>query len=90
MLLLVWNNELYLYDLRIIRYFSEFMAAIFNVGYIMMVGIVLDLVYVKGSLEKDNNIYDLLMALYLGYNLFLHAPTFIVNFFIVAKELTLN
>ena len=30
------------------------------------------------------------MALYLGYNLFLHSPTFIVNFFIVAKELTLN
>lgn len=30
------------------------------------------------------------MALYLGYNLFLFSPTFIVNFFIVAKELTLN
>ena len=28
----------------------------------------------------------MMLALYLGYNVFLHAPTFLVNFFIVAKE----
>lgn len=88
--LLVWNNSVYLYDLRILRYFSEIMAIIFNFSYVFMIGVTLDLIYVKGALEKDNNIFDVLMALYLGYNLFLHSPTFIVNFFIIAKELTLN
>lgn len=87
MLLLVWNNEMYLYDFRLLRYFSELMAIMFNLAYIMMVGITLDLVYVKGAFEKQDSLFDMMMALYLGYNLFLHSPTFLVNFFIVAKEL---
>ena len=50
MLLLVWNSTLYLYDLRLLRYFSEFMAIVFNVAYIMMIGVTMDLIFVKGSL----------------------------------------
>lgn len=52
MLLLVWNNEMYLYDFRLLRYFSELMAVMFNLAYVMMAGITLDLVYVKGAFEK--------------------------------------
>ena len=90
MLLLVWNVELYLYDCRIMRYISEMSAIAFIVGFVMMSGVELDLVFVQGALEKDNNVIDLLSALVLGYNLALHAPTLIVNVLIVGKELTLN
>lgn len=90
MLMLVWNWEFYLYDLRIIRYISEAEAIIFGLLYIFFVGVEIDLVYIKGRLDKDDNIYDLLMALIFGYNLAMWAPTFITNFLILEKELTLN
>lgn len=90
MLLLVWDVEIYLYDFRILRYFSELGAFTFAAAYLTMVGMWLDLVFVQGSWEKDVNIFDLLGALFVGYNLGLHAPTMIVNVLIIGKELTLN
>lgn len=90
MLMLVWNWDLYLYDFRIVRYLSELYALIFIFAFLIMSGIELDLVFVKGKLDKTDNIFDLLSALFIGYNLALHVPTFLVNVIIVLKELTLN
>lgn len=90
MLMLVWNWDLYLYDLRIVRYLSELYALMFIFAFLIMSGIEIDLVFVKGKLDKTDNIIDLLSALFIGYNLALHVPTFLVNAIIVMKELTLN
>lgn len=90
MTFLVWNSDIYLYDLRIIRYLSELYAIIFLLGFVLMSGVELDLVYVKGALDKSDSIYDLLSALFIGYNLALFAPTLIVSVIIIGKELTLN
>jgi len=90
MLMLVWNWDLYLYDFRIVRYLSELYALMFIFAFLIMSGIEIDLVFVKGKLDKTDNIIDLLSALFIGYNLALHVPTFLVNVIIVMKELTLN
>lgn len=85
--LLVWNNEMYLYDFRIVRYLSLLCAVLFSAFFLLMIGVELDLVFVNGS---EDNLIDLMSALFLGYNLALHTPTLLVSVIIVAKELTLN
>lgn len=90
MLMLVWNFDVYLYDLRLIRYLSAFCALIFVIGFILMTGVELDLVFVKGAAQKADDVFDLLGALFLGYNLALLTPTLIVSVIILGKELTLN
>jgi hypothetical protein len=51
MLLLVWNVDIYLYDLRIIRYLSLLYAVVFLAMFVLFAGVELDLVYVRGALE---------------------------------------
>ena len=88
--MLVWNFNLYLYTFRIIRYIVFFEAISFLFLYLMMLGVFLDLYFVKKYLNEKNDIYDLFITLFTGYNLGLLAPTAFINFAIIVKELTLN
>ena len=90
MFFLSWNFEIYIYDLRIIRYISLITAVIYDAFYIIMAGTALDLVFVKGKVEDETNIYDVTRALILGYTSVLFLPTFGSNAYIVMKELTMN
>lgn len=90
MLLLLWNNEIYIYDFRIVRYMSFFVAIAFDIFYLVMAGTSADLVFVKGKAEDDANVYDILLALILGYSSIFLLPTFMENAMIVMKELTMN
>ena len=91
----MWNFDIYLYDLRILRYISELEAIIFNGFYILMAGTVLDLIFNGrlgiGSVEVDSsNFIDMLIAIILGYLLIEFFPTAYLNSAILVKELTLN
>lgn len=89
---LVWNVDIYMYDLRIVRYISELGALVFVVGFVMYTGVEIDLVYVRGALSRQQapNVFDVFSALFIGYNLALHVPTFLVNAIILLKEVSLN
>lgn len=95
MILLVWNIDLYLYDLRILRYISLLEAILFNLIYIMMVGTELDLYYNRGlgigNVHLDDSaIFDVMLAIFNGYMLIEFTPTAFVNATIILKEMTMN
>ena len=95
MMLLIWNTDIYLYDLRILRYLSELEAIVFNAIYILMIGTELDLIYNGrlgiGELNVDSsNLIDMFLAIFIGYMLIEYFPTFYVNTSIIIKEMTLN
>lgn len=88
--LLLWNTDVYLYDLRILRYVSLTSAIVFNVLYFTGICGEADLIFVKGRMEKTDNPIDVFISLVTGYVLLDLAPTFYVNLLIALKELTLN
>lgn len=90
MILLLFNWELYVYDFRIVRYASFFLAIVFNILYILMAGSAADLIFVKGKWDDTDNFYDIFWALLLGYCSVLYVPTFHTNLMIFLKELTMN
>ena len=90
MWLLLWNTEVYLYDLRILRYISLFSAITFNVLYFTAICGEADLIFVKGRMEKTDNPIDVFLGLVTGYIILDLIPTAYVNFLIVLKEITLN
>ena len=90
MLLLLWNNEIYIYDFRILRYMSLMAALAFDFCFVIMAGTAVDLIYVKGKAEDDTNVYDIFFALIVGYSTLFLIPTFLENAMIVMKELTMN
>ena len=47
MVLLVWNNNFYLYTLRVIRYIVSLEALAFLFLYIITLGVFLDLLFLK-------------------------------------------
>ena len=56
----------------------------------MTLGVFLDLLFVKKLLNQKNDIYDLFITLFTGYNLGLFVPTAFINYSIILKELTMN
>ena len=88
--LLLWNEDIYLYDLRIIRYFVLLGAITFDFFYFGFFGMELDIVLIDGVHYKDNNLIELLLALIIGELLIYYAPTAVVNTFIILKEMTLS
>lgn len=95
MLMLIWNFDIYLYDLRLLRYFSELQAIVFNAFYILMLGTELDLIYNGrlglGELYVDaSNVFDMMLAVVIGYLLIEYFPTAYINTAIIVKEMTLN
>ena len=90
MFFLSWNFEIYIYDLRIIRYFSLIAAVMYDIFYVIMAATALDLVLVKGKMEDEANIYDITLALTLSYTSILFLPTFMENALIFLKEMTMN
>ncbi len=86
----MWNTDVYLYDLRIVRYLSLISAIIFNIFYFTGICGEADLIFVKGRMEKTDNPIDVFLGLITGYILLDLAPTAYVNLLIVLKELTLN
>ena len=89
-MLLLWNNSIYLYDLRILRYASLLLAIVFNFLYFTGLCGGFDLYFVKGRMEKTDNPIDVFLTLIVGYVLLNLSPTAFVNFVIVLKELTMN
>ena len=55
----------------------------------MLLGLV-DLIFIKGKHEKDDDLMDILVATFLGYSIITFGPTAYVNFEIVIKEMTMN
>lgn len=90
MLMLVWNFDLYLYTFRVIRYIVFVEAIGFLCLYLIMLGVFLDLYFVKKYLNEKNDIFDLFISLFTGYNLGLFAPTAFINLCIIFKESTMN
>ena len=90
MWILLWNTDVYLYDLRILRYSS--LASAFTFGLIYFIAICgeADLIFVKGKLQKTDSAIDIFLGLITGYIIVDLFPTFLINAFIVLKELTLN
>lgn len=84
--------EVYIYDLRIIRWISWPLAAIFFVGWFYFLICELYLIYKRGMDEDDNDhkLYNVLNAIFVGYTVAFLAPTAISNFFICLKEPFMN
>ena len=80
--------EIYLYDFRIIRYISLLLAGFVDTMYLIMVREELQLIYYK---TRDDIIkIDVFFSLIFGYTLIMFLPTFLIDFFIILKEMTLN
>ena len=62
----------------------------FNMVYLVILGRVFDLLFIKAIKEKTTNPYDLLSVVVLGYGVTFFAPDFFVNMTIFMKELTLS
>ena len=90
MFMLVQNTEAYLYDFRMTRYLSLFLATSFNYVYLVVLARVYDLLFIKAMKEKSDNIYDMISTVFLGYSVIFFAPDFMINSTIFLKELTLS
>lgn len=88
--LLLWNDDLYLYDLRIIRYFVLLGAITFVGFYLFALAVELDLVLLEGKIYKQDSAAELILALIIGELLLYYAPSMLVNSLICLKEMTLN
>ena len=90
MYLLLWNDEFYLYDFRLVRYMVLLAAMVFNFIYACWVSAELEIVWVEGTIYKEDNAVEVILALVLGELIIYYFPTFLVNLFIILKEMTLN
>ena len=86
----MWNVDAYLYDARLVRYVFFIEALLFMFVYLSAFGVFLDLVMVKGAIDKSDNAFDVLLAIFIGYNLVEFAPTAFVNLVLCLKEFTLK
>lgn len=89
-ILLTWNFDIYLYDLRIVRLVMAALAVLFWVVYIISAAVWADLVFLKEAIGDKGTIYDIMIVLFIGYNLMYNIPTAVINAIIIGKELTLN
>ena len=87
---LLWNIHEYLYDWRIWRYISFTLAIIFSVVYDALLINMADLVVIKSIFDRRDDLFDVFKAIIGVYVLILFVPTYVVNFEILIKELTLN
>lgn len=93
--LLLSNTELYLYDLRPLRFVSFVLAVVFDLWYIAIIGADIEMV---NSNERDwehvddtnKVVFDALFVTFLSYLGLEFFPTFLVNMLILMKELTMN
>ena len=90
MYLLLWNDEMYLYDFRIVRYIVLLEAYIFMFFYVFSFLVVVDLVIIEGKIFQIGNLVEMLLALIIGELLMYYFPTALINTIIILKELTLN
>jgi hypothetical protein len=91
MVFLLANAEIYIYDCRILRWISYIMALVFDFIYICMIGNEINNIYYNISPNiTEANLYDLLFAIILGFFILSYLPTFLVNTFIILKELTMS
>ena len=90
MYMLIWNEDLYLYDLRLLRYFVVFLAIVFEFFYACGVSAELELVWLEGKIYKEDNAVELVLALVIGELIIYYFPTALINMFIIMKEMTLN
>ena len=90
MYMLLWNEDLYLYDLRLLRYFVVFLAIVFEFFYACGVSAELELVWLEGKIYKEDNAVELVLALVIGELIIYYFPTALINMFIIMKEMTLN
>lgn len=90
MYLLLWNEDWYLYDLRIVRFLSLAGAITFMIFYMAGVAVEVDLLVVEGIINNTDSWFTMLMALIFGELVLYYSPTALVNTFIILKESTLN
>lgn len=90
MYLLLWNDELYMYDLRIIRYFVLMEAIMFIISYFFSFAVLFDLVIVEGQIYYEDNLPEMLLALIIGELGIYYMPTALINMLIIMKEMTLS
>lgn len=83
MMLLVWDVPLYLYTLRIWRYFIFGLALAFSSTYILMIGIDLNLLFMVDEWESNQKVFNGFMLTLLSYMAFNFFPTFVVNCLII-------
>lgn len=90
MYLLLWNQDFYLYDLRLLRYLVLLLAITFDFFYACLFSAELEIVWLEGKLYKEDNAVEVVLALIFGEMLIYYFPTAIVNSIIILKEMTLN
>ena len=90
MFMLLQNTDAYLYDFRLTRYVSLFLAMSFDLVYLAVLYRVYDLLFIKAMKEKTTNPFDLISVVVLGYGVTFFAPDFFINMLIFLKELTLS
>ena len=86
---LVWNSHLYLYTLRILRYFSLGYALTYMTTYIALL-IMFVTVVLEGNTWTHADLWTIMFSMFSGYMLVNAGPGAIVNGFVILKELTLN
>ena len=87
MLFLVWNVQIYMYDLRILRYLVLLAALIFDLMYFFFGCMLFDYAYYR---HDTSNVFEIFQALFIAYCIGLYFPTALINYTILFKELTLN
>ena len=86
----LWNIKTYLYDMRIFRYLFFGSSISFMLIYWISLAMFVDLVIVKGKMQGRDKGVDMMMAMFIGYNLVEFIPTAFCSTFIILKELTMN
>ena len=86
----LWNIKTYLYGMRIFRYLFFGSSITFMLIYSIALAMLVDLVIVKGKMQGRDKGVDMMMAMFIGYNIVEFIPTAFCSTFIILKELTMN
>ena len=90
MFFLIWDVPFYLYTLRIWRWINFGLAIAFMLYYASLFAIDYEFLYMIDEWESNQVLFNSLVATLVSYMILDLIPTFLVNFTIVTKEITMN
>jgi hypothetical protein len=90
MFMLIWDTDFYLYTLKIWRIINFVLAILFVLFYFCLIAYDYDMVFIHNYWTDDHISMNGFTVTILSYMIILWIPTFLVNFNVCIKELTLN
>ena len=90
MSMLVWDVPFYLYDLRVLRWINFGIAILYVACYLFLIILDVNLIGFVDEWKQKDLIFNYLLETILSYSIIQFIPTFLVNFQIVLKEITMN